>query len=190
MFGLTSYEVPHRKLRLLSGDSETNLELGLFDFAFSLSSTRRRSVPQLEGVRKRMAARSQVRSHTSHRHLVARQTGFISVNTLVHFGKGWGSFNTSKVGTLCSNCDGGKTCFPRGRSSESEGRCDRCRLETSYCSCLRAALCLSRGWHHCHAAKRTPRSAIIRSAKCCTSPLDPLRASTSEQLSSSRWTCS
>jgi hypothetical protein len=56
MFVLTSYEVPQRRLRLLSGDSETNLELGLFDFAFSLSSTRRRSAPQLEGVRKRKAA--------------------------------------------------------------------------------------------------------------------------------------
>ena len=77
MFVLTSYEVPQRRLRLLSGDSETNLELGLFDFAFSPSSTRRRSVPQLEGVRKRKAARSGVRSHTGHRRLVARQTGFI-----------------------------------------------------------------------------------------------------------------
>jgi hypothetical protein len=29
----------------------------------------------------------------------------------------WRSFNTSKVGTSCSNCDGGKTCLKGFRSS-------------------------------------------------------------------------
>jgi hypothetical protein len=34
------------------------------------------------------------------------------------------------------------------------------------------------------------RHARRKSAKCCTSPRDPLRAATSMQLSSSGWTCS
>jgi len=49
-----------------------------------------------------------------------------------------------------------------------------------------AALRLSRGWDHCHAATADATLAIIRSAKYCTSPLDPLRAVTSMQLSSSK----
>src|SRR3954447_20538393 len=57
-------------------------------------------------------------------------------------------------------------------SDDPERRCDHRRLARQ--ACVRAAL-----RDHCHAAIATPRSAIIRSAKCCTSPLDPLRAVTS-----------